>query len=96
MELTELVRIRLRVKSKDFDEGEISPLILAAQADLKRVGISLKEDDPLFKQAIVLYCKANFGYSEDADKFKAAYEGLRDSLALSVSYGKEESGNEVR
>ena len=37
MELTELVRLRLRIKSKDFDEGEIKPLISAAQADLKRV-----------------------------------------------------------
>lgn len=96
MELTELVRLRLRIKSKDFDDGEIKPLIMAAQADLKRVGVSIGEDDPLFRQAIVLYCKAHFGYSEDSEKFKAAYEGIRDSLALSVSYGsKEGDGNAV-
>lgn len=89
MELTELVRLRLRIKSKDFDEGEIGPLISAAQADLKRVGVDLKADDPLLQQAVVLYCKANFGYSEDSDKFKLAYEGLRDALALSVGYGKD-------
>ena len=87
MDLLDIVRARIRVKSGKFDESEIMPLICACKADLARVGIADKADDPLTTQAVVLYCKANFGFSEDSDKFQRAYESLRDAMSLSGDYG---------
>ena len=85
MTLLEEVRARLRLKSTTFDDLEIEPLIFACISDLARVGIIATEetDDPLIRQAVVLYCKANFGYSDAAEAFQQAYEGLRDAIALS-------------
>lgn len=88
MTLLEEVKTVLRVKSKAFDDAEISPLISSCKADLLRAGIKTDaETDPLTRQAIKLYCKANFGFSEDSEKFQKAYEALRDSMALSGDYG---------
>lgn len=89
MDLREEVKVRLRVKSAAFDEAEIQPLIDACKADLARVGVVFGENNPLAQQAVVLYCKANFGYAEDpkeAERFQKAYESLRDSMALSGDF----------
>lgn len=87
MELLDEIRGRLRIKSQKFDESEIMPLICACKADLARVGVAAQKDDPLTVQAVVLYCKANFGFSEDSDKFQRAYESLRNAMSLSGDYG---------
>lgn len=84
-----MVRTRLRIKSNAFDEAEIRPLIEAAKQDLRRVGVYAKEDDPMAVQAIVLYCKANFGFSQDEPRWQTAYEALRDAMALSGDYARE-------
>ena len=89
MTLLEEVKLRIRVKNSKFDEGEIQPLIDACKQDMKRVGITKTETDPLVKQAIRFYCKANFGFSEDSERYQAAYDALRDSMALSGDYGGE-------
>lgn len=81
-----MVRVRLRIKSNAFDEGELGPLIQAALRDLRRVGVRTPEGDPLVVQAVVLYCKANFGFDQTGPRFQAAYEALRDSMALSGDY----------
>lgn len=81
-----MVRTRLRIKSAAFDEAELGPLIQAAMRDLRRVGVHTPEDDPLVAQAVVLYCKANFGFEQDGARFQQAYEALRDSMALSGDY----------
>ena len=70
------VKNALRVKTAAFDD-EIQDLIDACKADLRLVGVNVPEDtpaegkeaaagDPLITRAIVLYAKANFGYSEDS------------------------------
>lgn len=89
MDLRDMVKVRLRVKSAVFDEAEIQPLIDTCKADLARVGVVPVESDPLVRQAVVLYCKANFGFAEDskeAERFQKAYEGLRDSMSLSGDF----------
>ena len=66
--------IRLRARSSgDKLDGEIKDLILAARADLVRGGVlparAADETDPLVKQAISTYVKAEFGLdTDDADK----------------------------
>ena len=43
---------------------------------MRRVG----ETDPLIARAIVLYCKAYFGYDDQTERWQACYDGLRDQL----------------
>lgn len=87
MELLNLIRTRLRVKSTAFDEAELEPLIAACRADLARVGVRTEETNPLAVQAVVLYCKGHFGFGDDSERYQRAYEALRDSMALSGEYG---------
>lgn len=82
----------VRVKSQKASE-EMEDLSEACRADLKIAGVYASEgfSDPLEKQALKLYCKANYGYDQDSEKFRAAYAALKDSMALSGDYGKEKN-----
>lgn len=42
--------------------------------------------DPLIERAIILYSKANFGYSEESEKYQKAYDLLKCSLSLAGDY----------
>lgn len=87
MDLCEMVKMRIRVKTSVFDDAEVQPLIDTCLKDLTRVGITAEQDDPLVIQAVVFYCKANFGFSDDQERYQKAYESLRDSMAMSGEYG---------
>lgn len=83
-------RLSIRTKSTAFD-GEIVDLIRAAREDLALGGVlperARDEADPLIKRAIMNYLKAEFGLdNDDADKYRAAYERLKVSLAMSSDY----------
>ena len=89
MALLDDVKAAVRVTSTNAGiVGEITDLINAAEYDLKNTGISIDDlDDPLIKRAIILYCKAHFGYNnEDADRLSANYESLKSHLAMSTDY----------
>lgn len=89
------VKKALRISKATFDD-EVTDLIDAAIADLRLVGINVPEnvgssgspDDPLFVRAIILYCKANFGYIDGAERYRAAYDYLK--CALSLAGGNDE------
>ncbi len=88
MALLDELKTILRVKSTIFDEDEILPMVEACKADMRISGVNkLDEADPLVRQAIKLYVKANFGYADNSEKFQRDFEGLRDSMALSGEYG---------
>ena len=80
------VKLILRLRNDVFDE-ELNGLIEACKKDLKIAGIDkIVEDDPLIQRAVILYCKANFGYSDEKGNFQMAYKALRDSLSLAGDY----------
>lgn len=91
------VKNALRVKTAAFDD-EVQGLIDACKADLRLVGVNVPEDqppaegetpaagDPLITRAIILYAKANFGYSDDSEKYRQAYDYLKCSLSLAGDY----------
>lgn len=84
--LTE-VKMALRIKSSTFDAAEITPLINACLVDLELAGVKkLDITDDAIKRAIVLYCKANFGNIEDAERFDNNYQAFKKNLALSTLY----------
>lgn len=99
------VKSALRVKTSAFDE-EITGLIAAAEADLRLVGVNVPEEpkpteppaegelpsagDPLITRAIILYAKANFGFFDDNEKYRQAYDYLRCALSLAGDYNAVE------
>ena len=84
--------IRLRVRSSvDKLDGEIKDLILAARADLVRGGVlparAADETDPLVKQAISTYVKAEFGLdNDDTDKYRASFRNQKIALSMASEY----------
>jgi hypothetical protein len=90
--LTDDVRNAIRVDPDPDLDIEIEDLIGAAKADLELSGVNkdkIKDDDPLIKRAIVVYCKAHFGYEDPnlSDRFAESYESLKHHLTLSNEYG---------
>ena len=85
--MLEDVKNALRISDDDFD-SEIRDLIEAAKSDLETSGVAssfIREDKngPLIKNAIINFCKAEFGYDNpDSDRFRRAYESLKIKLAL--------------
>jgi uncharacterized phage protein (predicted DNA packaging) len=85
--MLESIRLALRIKSSAFDE-EILELIESSKTDLKMSGITnIKEEDPLIRQAIKTYCKANFGLdNKDSEKYQSSYDMLKQHLSLCGDY----------
>lgn len=86
--LTEKMRAALRISStSEKITEEIEDCIAACKADLKNDGIKvINETDKLIIRAVTLYCKAEFGYNNNADKFRQSYDTLKMRLALSGEY----------
>lgn len=95
------VKLALRVSASAFDD-EITDLIAAAKADLRLVGVNVPEDeegspegkagDPLIERAIILYAKAEFGFNDDAERYRNAYDYLKCALSLTADYTEESEG----
>ena len=85
--MLESIKFALRIRSSAFDE-EIKELIESSKTDLKISGITnINEEDPLIRQAIKTYCKANFGLdNKDSEKYQSSYDMLKQHLSLCGDY----------
>lgn len=84
--MLEKVKLALRISTTAFDD-EISDLIKAAEADLEVAGVTaIKEDDPLIVRAVITYCKANFGESDQYDRLKTSYDEQKAQLATHTGH----------
>lgn len=98
MALLDEVRSVLRVSSSRTDI-EIESLIDAALADMMRVGIRpelLNEEslDPLVKNAVFCFVKANYGFDNDeAERFMNSYHLMVANLLNSSANIADKSGN---
>lgn len=84
------VKNALRV-SGDDSNTEVQDLIDAAKADLQLSGVhkdKVVDTDPLIKRAVIIYCKAHFGYEDPkyAERFAESYTSLKQHLTLSQEY----------
>lgn len=81
-ELIAKAKLRIRKMSNDVLDEDVGQLVAVALADLKRIGVDnsyLDETnitDPLIIEAVLLYCNANFGNPDNAEKLAAAYETM--------------------
>ena len=85
------VKIALGVTGEDFN-GMISDLIDAAKADLGITDIdteSLTDTNPLFKRAIITYCRLNFsvfGLPDGYDQLKRSYDEQKAQMSMATGY----------
>lgn len=96
------VKDALRIKADIFND-EVQGLIDACKADLRLVGVNIptentsaeengdSADDPLILRAIILYAKANFGFHDDNERYRQAYDYLKCALSLAGDYIAVES-----
>ena len=86
--LTEKMRAALRISSTSAKiTEEIEDCIAACKADLNNDGVKrVDENDALIIRAITLYCKAEFGYQNNAEKFRNSYDILKMRLSMSKEY----------
>lgn len=93
MALLDDVKVACRVTSSAFDT-ELTDLISSGLADLGITDIKAdllvnsNEILPLIKQAVVTYCKMNFGFQSDAhySRLKSSYDEQKAQLLMSSDY----------
>ena len=92
MALLNDVKVACRVASSAFDD-ELTDLISSALADLgitdiKETLLVNTDPQPLIKQAVITYCKMNFGFQADGyySRLKAAYDEQKAQLLMSSPY----------
>ena len=87
--MLEKIKMALRVKTSAFDY-ELEPLMNSALIDLGFGGAKdevLKVDaDPIVTQAVITYCKMNFGLPEDYDRLKRSYDEQKAQLGTASGY----------
>lgn len=81
-----LVKKALRITHKQLDDV-IQSDIDACLLDLKRVGIlRIDEEDALIKKLVELYTKGEEDYQGKGDRYRAAYEKMRDAVSMCGEY----------
>ena len=86
MTVLEKVRKELRITTEDFDE-EINDLIEACLLDLGIAGVEgFDSDDKLVLRAVITYCKAHFGESDQYDRYKASYDEQKAPMSMATGY----------
>jgi hypothetical protein len=90
--LTEKMRAALRISStSEKITEEINDCIAACKADLANDGVKrIDEKNGLIIRAVTLYCKAEFGYNNNAEKFRNSYDTLKMRLSMSKEYNTPE------
>lgn len=87
------VKMALRIKTDKFDT-ELTNKIQAAKLDLGVAGVVVpSEIDALVEEAIITYCKMNFGLPEDADRLKRSYDEQKAQLSNATGYTTWEVSN---
>ncbi|MEB3428868.1 head-tail connector protein [Citroniella saccharovorans] len=80
------IKLDLRI-SHDLIDEDIEDNIEACKLDLKRVGIvKIDDEDPLIIKAIKLWCRYQYNFENEGDRYNKAYSMLRDALSLCGDY----------
>lgn len=82
------VKQAMRIKTDAYDNG-IMQLINACIRDIGVVGVTFESttDDALLIQAVITYCRLNFGTPTDYDRLKASYDEQKAQLISCTGYG---------
>ena len=87
--MLEKVKLALRISTDAFN-AELTLLIQAAMIDLGIAGVinDVLTDEPnaIITQAVITYCKMNFGLPEDYDRLKRSYDEQKAQLVTATGY----------
>ncbi len=84
--MLEKVKLALRITASAFD-AELNQLIESAKSDLGIAGVVIPEEiDAIVTQAVITYCKMNFGLPEDYDRLKRSYDEQKAQLVTATGY----------
>lgn len=87
--MLDLVKMALRITTDAFDD-ELQQLIDSALIDIGFGGavseVLTEDGDPVVKQAVITYCKMNFGLPEDYDRLKRSYDEQKAQLGTAAGY----------
>lgn len=76
-----------RIKTTEFDNGQLTDLIVAAQMDLGIAGVIVPDTyDALVAQAVITYCLMNFGLVDEYDRLKRSYDEQKAQLMTATGY----------
>lgn len=81
----EKVKKDLRISHSKLDE-DIQDNIEACKLDLKRVGIDVNKSDVLLEKTIKLFLRWQYNFENQSDRYRNAYESLRNALSLCEDY----------
>lgn len=87
--MLEKIKKALRITTDAFD-GELTDLANAGLIDLgfggAKADVLTMNADEVVTQAVITYCKMNFGLSEDYDKLKRSYDEQKAQLGTATGY----------
>lgn len=95
--MVDRIKLSMRIKNDALDL-DIQSNINVALADLKRVGLKPalcveSTDNILIYKCCEFYCKWQFDFNRQGDRFEKAYSSLRDALSLdNEMVGGDENG----
>ena len=79
-------KLALRFSHAKLDD-DIKANVEACKKDMERVGIVKTNDtDPIIHKLVELWLKWQYNYMAEGEKFKKAYEEMRDGLSLCGDY----------
>lgn len=68
-------------------DADICEAIETAEQRLSQIGVDIvNSDDATTRTAIKLYCRAWFNFQGEGERYKAAFEGLANSMAQAKEY----------
>lgn len=88
--MLEKVKLALRITTTAYD-SELVDLIESAKMDLGIAGVTVPVTtdtniDRLISQAIITYCKLNFGEPDQYDRLKTSYDEQKAQLSTATGY----------
>ena len=87
--MLEKVKLALRITTDVFN-NELTQLIDAALADIGIAGVLSSvlntNAGAIVIQAVITYCKMNFGLPEDYDRLKRSYDEQKAQLVSATGY----------
>lgn len=87
--MLEKVKQHLRISHNKLDE-DIFSVTNECLSDLRRVGVEkLDTEDDLIVAAVKLYTRYRFNFENQGERYRLAYETLRNALSLAGDYHDE-------
>lgn len=82
------VKKAMRISTSAYDDT-ITQLINACIADIGIIGVEFEATttDALLIQAVITYCRLNFGTPSDYDRLKKSYDEQKAQLQSCTGYG---------